>query len=876
MTAYTSNTDTIIDVYQSAETDVSIGLLSRYKKEVHPGSNKRIIGWQWDKTVWPSSLTLESLTFVPMIFDPLSAGIDDSYWQSGIGNRYDLRLEKIAENIFDPDILLASTTNPSLKWMPQIRHGYFYNNYKESYLHSDDFIVQPFYNNQLVSGIQYLNLKVKPKPGIPITVRRYAFDKNKFEYVTDIDFEKKVDFSGTLLVSGEQASTRNSNGDISYHNIDTTKYEFITDYEDSRVYLNNNYTDTIASSGDYNNYELLGISDGWQREYYLNYSPIDPSGLFHLVVSQNAGSYFTWGQVNSQSDYIQNSGQYTLDPVLGKVTFGQQSFEDWQTFSGENGLIPPKGSRIYASYLKSIAVEYEPEFSRDTIDALNVDLNPLKNSFEQGFLTISSGLEIPSSIELVSSLDVDSTPYTYETNIGGSSTYAIAKVLSNLGNPVANQEVVFEIEDGYGTFSNGLTKIISTTDKNGEARVLYQPPTTLDNISKATDDITFSGNDWLIARVFDIQEPLTMNDVSSYWVYRDDTVLGYPSNDSGYFTNEDSWSTIERSNPKNISLQGVFYENGLFVAVGSADGTDAYLITSTDGIIWTERNNPKNFGLYDIFYGNGLFAAVGTADGTDAYLVTSPDGVTWTERTNPKNKNLSGVFYGNGLFVAVGFADGTDAYIVTSPDGINWTEQSNPKNKNLQGIFYGNGLFAAVGTADGTDAYIVTSPDGINWTEQSNPKNKNLTTVFYANGLFVAVGNADGTDAYIVTSPDGINWTEQSNPKNFSLYDIAYTNGLFVAVGGADGTDAYIVTSPDGINWTEQSNPKNFSLYDVAYGNGLFVAVGNADGTDAYIFDIGLGSPLTDLDNTIIVPIWQINLISIRLVLRLLKLLQKN
>jgi len=295
----------------------------------------------------------------------------------------------------------------------------------------------------------------------------------------------------------------------------------------------------------------------------------------------------------------------------------------------------------------------------------------------------------------------------------------------------------------------------------------------------------------------------------------------------------------ERANPKNKDLYSVAYGNGLFVATGIADGTDAYIVTSPDGITWTERANPKNHGLFGVTYGGGLFVAVGSNnDGVDAYIVTSPDGITWTERANPKAVILLGVTYGGGLFVAVGVEDGTDAYLLTSPDGITWTERATPSNIALRSVAYGNNLFVALGNGSsaGADSYITTSPDGITWTERSNPKNFILYSVAYGNGLFAAVGEGDGTDAYIVTSPDGITWTERAaNFKNRDLYGVAYGGGLFVAVGAPDVSDAYLLTSPDGITWSERSNPKNFTLRGVTYGGGKFVVVGNGDGVDAYL-----------------------------------------
>ncbi|HJW82433.1 MAG TPA: hypothetical protein VJ396_09335 [Acidiferrobacterales bacterium] len=251
----------------------------------------------------------------------------------------------------------------------------------------------------------------------------------------------------------------------------------------------------------------------------------------------------------------------------------------------------------------------------------------------------------------------------------------------------------------------------------------------------------------------------------------------------------------EAANPKNFTLGSVAWSSTQFVAVGAADGTDAYIVTSPDGITWTERANPKNFTLAGVAWSGAQFVAVGGADGTDAYIVTSPDGITWTERANPKNFTLEGVAWSGTQFVAVGGADGTDAYIVTSPDGITWTERANPKNFLLSGVAWSSTQFVAVGAADGTDAYIITSPDGITWTERANPKNFNLLAVLWASTQFIAVGVADGTDAYMVTSPDGITWTERANPKNFLLGAVAWTGTQFVAVGGADGTDAYIIGS---------------------------------------------------------------------------------
>jgi hypothetical protein len=297
-----------------------------------------------------------------------------------------------------------------------------------------------------------------------------------------------------------------------------------------------------------------------------------------------------------------------------------------------------------------------------------------------------------------------------------------------------------------------------------------------------------------------------------------------------------SLTWTERANPKNYRLYGIAWSGGLFAAVGAADGTDSYLITSPDGATWTERapTVAKNFDLYGIAWGNSLFVAVGASDGTNSYILTSPDGITWTERNPTVSKAIAlrAVVWASSLalFVAVGDADGTDSYILTSPDGTTWTERAPTvaKNFGLNAVAWSDSLLAAVGDADGTDAYIVTSTDGITWTERANPKNFALNGVVWRVTKWIAVGAADGTDAYAVTSDDGITWAEQANGKNFDLNAIAWNGSLAQAVGAADGTDAYMPSTEDGITYIERSNPKNYALRGIAWSGNVFCAVGDA------------------------------------------------
>lgn len=309
---------------------------------------------------------------------------------------------------------------------------------------------------------------------------------------------------------------------------------------------------------------------------------------------------------------------------------------------------------------------------------------------------------------------------------------------------------------------------------------------------------------------------------------------------------------LKGDGPKTFGLLAVDYNSAggrldQWVAVGAADGTDAYMVFSNNGIVWSEANNPKNFALSGVASNSTHWVAVGGADGTDAYIVRKliGVGVGFAEQTNPKNFLLLDIAHdGSGLFVAVGVADGTDAYVVTSADGITWAEQTNPKNFALTAVAHdGSALWVAVGAADGTDAYIVTSADGVTWAEQTNPKNIDLLSVVWVPflSLWVAVGGVDtgDTDAYLVTSPNGIDWTEQATPtypvgNSYSLSSVM-TDGsdYVVAVGSPIASGPTVLISNDGIDWSTfvgvpGANPTN-GLEGIAFdpNRRMWVAVGD-------------------------------------------------
>lgn len=301
---------------------------------------------------------------------------------------------------------------------------------------------------------------------------------------------------------------------------------------------------------------------------------------------------------------------------------------------------------------------------------------------------------------------------------------------------------------------------------------------------------------------------------------------------------------------KNERIQGVGYLTGQerWIAVGTDDGVDSYLITSDDAETWTERTNPQNSGLKAVSGESGVAIAVGGPDATDAYIITSSDGAAWTERSNPKAFPLEDIVYASGYtrHVAVGWADGTDAYILTSDDsGATWTERGNPKNLTLIGVGYDstNDVLVAVGQFEvSLDPYIVRSTDGgVTWSEQSNPGTKVLNGVAYSpeRGLWVAVGEQD-TNAVILSSPDGVTWSSVTNSIATDLNSVRWIAewGMFATCGD----NGMVYTSFDGSTWTIKYTGTTDETYDLWYAQSRLVLGGFPDGTDARLFR-SLASP---------------------------------
>jgi hypothetical protein len=191
-----------------------------------------------------------------------------------------------------------------------------------------------------------------------------------------------------------------------------------------------------------------------------------------------------------------------------------------------------------------------------------------------------------------------------------------------------------------------------------------------------------------------------------------------------------------------------------------------------------------------------MFVAVGAADGTDAYIVTSSDGATWIERANPKNVKLLGVAWSPRLrrFLAVGESDGVDAYMIGSSNGTAWTEIANPKNIPLNAVMWGQYAFVAVGQIEVSfDSYIVRSDNGTSVAESPNPGTLDLNAVASSGVLIVARGSYEQ-----LSSKDwGRTWRlyDLDDSGGAATWGMCFDGRRYVAVGAALGSEALILTS---------------------------------------------------------------------------------
>jgi hypothetical protein len=505
---YTQDTDALEIIFQSVSAGVSIGSQSIYTNNPHPGTGKTIDGFHWNQRTWPTTLELEAESFAPSIFDGNTNFISQTDYRSGIGSGNDGILLSVEEQLIKNQDY----------WVPQVQHGYFYIYDTEYYTYSDDVRIHPINLTQIQSGMQFAILEYQPKPTIPIQVRRYEYNSNTGAYIPFLDFRKVIDFT-PIFVSG-----------VATNEIDTSKPEFTFNPDTRTILLNSNYATTIGggpinyiNSGLTNQnsilgLEQLGISDGSTHAYNTLYSPIDASGVFQLWVYNSPESGVLWDQLSTYQSYISSGIQYKVDNELGLVLFDPDGV----------GLIPPAGSHIATTYTAGLSSYYEPEFTRNYINAYRANTNPLSNPTNQGFVVIAANNPLPGSISI--DTDLPGSLPNFIINLGNNQGAVTATVLDLDGNPLEGQVVTFDIlPPTFGSFGVAGTTTDVITQSNGQATVYYTPPNTIDSFGYATTDVALSGGNTLIHVQGINFENVNIDRVYLYSIQSYDEVLGIPN-----------------------------------------------------------------------------------------------------------------------------------------------------------------------------------------------------------------------------------------------------------------------------------------------------------------------------------------------------------
>lgn len=304
---------------------------------------------------------------------------------------------------------------------------------------------------------------------------------------------------------------------------------------------------------------------------------------------------------------------------------------------------------------------------------------------------------------------------------------------------------------------------------------------------------------------------------------------------------------------KNVGLLSITYNpsNLVLVAVGNADGTDAYILfgTALNGISLTEATNPRNVSLFDVVFSNGTYIAVGNPDGTDAYVITSTNASSWTERSNPRNFVLYAVAANGATVVAGGGSDGTDAYLIRSTDtGATWSEIANTAGAEIRDLIYSSAHTAWIGVGNIAGAIFITrsTDNGASFSSVGSlPAIGSLGLVARvpANNYLIATKGTVPSSSYVLSTDGGVTWVQKSLPASLEIYNIKPAgDGLLLSCAY---TSYY---TEDGVAFFPVPNLSASAMTDLVHvadnANNSIYMVGSADGTNPFFYKTDSIAPM--------------------------------
>lgn len=520
MPSIISYVDTTIVVWQTTNRK-TIGSRSIYSETPHPATNKKIEGWKWDQRIWPTKNELEAAAYAPSLWDPEVSGVDNSLYESGVGDNNDLLLLDIEE----------INLNGINHWAPKVNHGYFYIGKDEWYLYSDEYRTEYFEENTVSGSHQVLDLSSELKPTIPIQVRQYQYDRTESKFQVKIDAKKKIEFT----TSGTEP-----------------EFKVVGTTESPRLELNGIWTKQVGVPvtvfpDDISSLDLLGISSAnLNEEFQAEYFPIDRSQPVELWIwSDPVSGVQQWDLISGLQSFTGDNQEAYIDYDTGTIQFGNYD----STNPTGAGRVPPLGKKIGLFYTAGLAAHYEPKYSHDWSLALNsqANTNPVYSAISTGFVQINTEIIEPGEITLEANLP-KINPYLID--LGNNVGELTATVKSKTGTPIEGQEVFFEIlEPIIGTFGTSAEEISAISRTNGIAKTLFNSPRTTLEAGQATTEVTNTVSGTIIY-VNGITDPGDVQRIFTYKIHKSDEVLGLPASGlslyyQNYLTEESIVSGIQ-------------------------------------------------------------------------------------------------------------------------------------------------------------------------------------------------------------------------------------------------------------------------------------------------------------------------------------------
>lgn len=550
MSFFTSKFDAQVSIFKLAGSDNLTGFSSSALNIPVKATGKTITGFKFDEAFWRADTEENNAFIQPTLWDPNALGM--ATFQIGIGDNEDLLIE---------DVIIeyrGSDGEDELFWCPRIFHGFYYGREDEWFFYSDDGLTDYPSQDQIwvsninttISGGNYVDLEFNPKPGIPILARDFTWNKELGFYQVARSAHKVLEFTPLFTTSGEL--TTQIGDEILWDNVSLGDLEFVLMYNSSppQVVFNQQVVIPVGkelttlsgfSTAEIEAIELVGTTLAQDfQEHHLKFAPVDRTLPVQVVVDN--GIVATEYSVVTEFT-ISGINEVMVDYDLGILRFG----------SSDQGGRPPLDYNIRAYYHRTLALEYEPEYSRDYFTNANSNINPITRFNADGFVLIREAIDDPYTLSLSAELSTINNNYFGPLYLGNAFSRIFAEVRDAHNNPVEGQEVFFELLTPYvGSF--GLdTSSSAITNSNGIAKTLYNPPRTIADVGGVTNVInTISGNSQLFIENY---TPSTNEDtLFLFQIHATDNILGIPKADLlEYYEN---YIAEQGSLPSGLQTQG--------------------------------------------------------------------------------------------------------------------------------------------------------------------------------------------------------------------------------------------------------------------------------------------------------------------------------